>query len=61
MSITLASSAESHDVARLCDSADGVVYVPALLGIGTPHWDYGARGTLLGITRGSSAARSASG
>jgi glycerol kinase len=29
------------------------VYVPALLGLGTPYWDYGARGTLLGITRGS--------
>ena len=28
-------------------------YVPALLGLGTPHWDYGARGTLLGITRGT--------
>jgi glycerol kinase len=29
------------------------VYVPALLGLGTPHWDHGARGTLLGLTRGS--------
>ncbi|HEY0518007.1 MAG TPA: FGGY-family carbohydrate kinase, partial [Ilumatobacteraceae bacterium] len=29
------------------------VYVPALMGLGTPHWDYGARGTLLGLTRGS--------
>ena len=29
------------------------MYVPALLGLGTPHWDYGARGTLLGLTRGS--------
>ena len=34
-------------------TTDGVVYVPALLGLGTPHWDYGARGTLLGLTRGS--------
>src|SRR5690606_6495016 len=33
---------------------DGVVYVPALLGLGSPRWDYGARGTLLGITRGTS-------
>jgi len=32
---------------------DGVVYVPALLGLGTPKWDYGARGALLGLTRGS--------
>jgi len=49
----IATSAESHDVAASCDSTDGVVYVPALLGLGTPHWDYGARGTLLGLTRGS--------
>lgn len=45
--------AASHDVAATCDTADGVVYVPALLGLGTPHWDYGARGTLLGVTRGT--------
>jgi glycerol kinase len=45
--------AHSHEVAALCDTTDGVVYVPALLGLGTPQWDYGARGTLLGITRGS--------
>jgi glycerol kinase len=32
------------------------VYVPALLGLGTPQWDYGARGTLLGITRGTTRA-----
>lgn len=49
----IATSAESHDVAALCDHSDGVVYVPALLGLGTPHWDYGARGTLLGVTRGT--------
>jgi glycerol kinase len=29
------------------------VYVPALLGLGTPHWDYGARGSLFGLTRGT--------
>ena len=45
--------AHSHDVAARCDDAGGVVYVPALLGLGTPKWDYGARGTLLGVTRGS--------
>ncbi len=44
----------SHDVAQQCTSTDGVVYVPALLGLGTPHWDYGARGSLFGLTRGSS-------
>jgi glycerol kinase len=47
------SSAHSHDVAQACDSTEGVVYVPALLGLGTPDWDYGARGTLLGLTRGT--------
>jgi glycerol kinase len=49
----LATPAESHNVAAQCDTADGVVYVPALMGLGTPFWDYGARGTLLGLTRGS--------
>jgi glycerol kinase len=47
------TAAHSHDVASQCDHTDGVVYVPALMGLGTPHWDYGARGTLLGLTRGS--------
>lgn len=46
-------AAASHDVAQGCLDTEGVVYVPALLGLGTPHWDYGARGTLLGLTRGS--------
>jgi glycerol kinase len=50
------SSAESHPVAAGCETTDGVVYVPALLGLGTPHWDYGARGTLLGVTRGTTRA-----
>jgi glycerol kinase len=47
------SAADSHDVASQCDDTDDVWYVPALLGIGTPAWDYGARGTLLGLTRGT--------
>jgi glycerol kinase len=50
------SPAASHDVASSCDSADGVIFVPALLGLGTPQWDYGARGTLLGVTRGTTRA-----
>jgi glycerol kinase len=44
---------QSHEVAAACADADGVAYVPALLGLGTPTWDYGARGALLGLTRGS--------
>ena len=47
------SPADSHTVASRCTTSDGVVYVPALLGLGTPSWDYGARGTLLGLTRGT--------
>jgi glycerol kinase len=47
------SVAASHDIAQQCADTEGVVYVPALLGLGTPNWDYGARGTLLGITRGT--------
>lgn len=46
-------AADSDAVARRCETSDGVVYVPALLGLGTPNWDYGARGTLLGLTRGT--------
>ncbi|MCZ7535948.1 MAG: FGGY-family carbohydrate kinase [Acidimicrobiia bacterium] len=49
----VATAAESHDVAARCADTGDVSYVPALLGLGTPHWDYGARGTLLGITRGT--------
>ncbi len=45
--------ADSHDVASGCADSGGVVYVPALMGLGTPRWDYGARGTLLGMTRGT--------
>ncbi len=51
------TAAASHDVASRCETADGVVYVPALLGLGTPRWDYGARGALLGLTRGSERAQ----
>jgi glycerol kinase len=50
------SPAASHDLAASVASSDGVMYVPALLGLGTPNWDYGARGTLLGLTRGITSA-----
>jgi len=49
----IADAADSHTVASQCESSDGVAYVPALLGLGAPTWDYGARGALLGLTRGS--------
>jgi glycerol kinase len=47
------TAAASHEVASRCDDSNGVLFVPALLGLGTPHWDYGARGTLVGLTRGT--------
>ena len=50
------TASQSAHLAARCDDAAGTVYVPALLGLGTPHWDYGARGTLLGMTRGTTAA-----
>lgn len=46
----------SEAVAESVEHTDGVVYVPALLGLGTPRWDYGARGALFGVTRGTTAA-----
>ena len=52
----LSSPAESEAVAAACDQTDGVVMVPALLGFGTPQWDFGARGAVFGLTRGSSRA-----
>ncbi len=48
----ISSAEESHEVASGCDDAGDVVFVPALMGLGTPVWDYGARGMLLGATRG---------
>jgi glycerol kinase len=49
----LSSAAESEAVAASCATTGDVWFVPALLGLGTPAWDFGARGTLLGLTRGS--------
>ena len=52
----ISSSVESHDIASSCSSTDGVMFVPAPLGLGTPHWDYGARSTFVGLTRGTTRA-----
>ena len=49
----IATAAASEEVAARCVDSGGVYFVPALLGLGTPAWDFGARGTLLGLTRGS--------
>jgi glycerol kinase len=47
------SAPESAEVAARCDDTGDVWFVPALLGLGTPVWDFGARGTFVGLTRGS--------
>jgi glycerol kinase len=47
------SAEESATVASGCADTGDVWFVPALLGMGTPVWDFGARGTLLGVTRGT--------
>jgi glycerol kinase len=44
---------DSHRVAAACDDTGDVWFVPALLGLGAPVWDFGARGTYVGITRGT--------
>lgn len=49
----ISTAAESHEVASACGDTEGVVFVPALLGTATPRWDYGARGALFGLTRGT--------
>jgi glycerol kinase len=50
------SAKEIEALARKVASSDGVVFVPALAGLGAPHWDQDARGTITGLTRGSTAA-----
>jgi glycerol kinase len=52
----LANAAESEGLARGISSTDGVYFVPALVGIGAPHWEPRARGTIVGLTRGSTRA-----
>ena len=52
----LGSAAESEPLARTVPDSGGVVFVPALTGLGAPHWDPDARGTIIGITRGTTRA-----
>ena len=44
---------ESEALAASLEGNDGVYFVPALTGLGSPHWDPYARGTIVGLTRGS--------
>jgi glycerol kinase len=50
------TAAESETLARSVPDSGGVVFVPALTGLGAPDWDPHARGTILGISRGTTRA-----
>ena len=47
---------ESEALARAVPDTGGVYFVPAFVGLGTPHWEPEARGTITGLTRGTSRA-----
>src|SRR6056297_964696 len=47
------NAAQTAELARSVDSTDGVYMVPAFTGLGAPHWDGRARGTIVGMTRGT--------
>jgi glycerol kinase len=49
-------SSEVEDLAKQVEHTDGVYLVPAFAGLGAPYWNQHARGTIVGITRGTSAA-----
>ena len=46
-------AAQISELAQQCDSTGGVFLVPAFAGLGSPHWDPYARGTIVGLTRGT--------
>ncbi|MFA4927564.1 MAG: glycerol kinase GlpK [Patulibacter sp.] len=52
----IGSASETEPLARSLASNDGVYLVPAFAGLGSPHWDPYARGTIVGLTRGTSRA-----
>lgn len=52
----IGDAAEVEELASSVEDSGGVFLVPALVGLGAPHWDPYARGTIVGITRGTSAA-----
>lgn len=49
----IANAAETEALAASAPNNGGVYFVPALAGLGAPHWDAHARGLLVGITRGT--------
>jgi glycerol kinase len=52
----IASAPESDRLARSVPDTGGLTFVPAFVGLGTPHWEAEARGTIVGVTRGTSRA-----
>jgi glycerol kinase len=52
----VANAAETETLAGSLEGNDGVYFVPALTGLGSPHWDPHARGTIVGLTRGTTRA-----
>jgi glycerol kinase len=52
----IASASETEALARSVADTGGVTFVPAFVGLGSPHWEAGARGTITGITRGTNRA-----
>jgi len=52
----VAGGPEASALAESVPASEGVVFVPALAGLGAPYWDPHARGAILGITRGTTAA-----
>jgi glycerol kinase len=49
----ISESSEIESLAATVADSDGVVMVPAFVGLGAPHWDPYARGTVFGLTRGT--------
>ena len=49
----IGDAAESEALAQEIDDNDGVYLVPAFAGLGAPYWDSGARGAVVGLTRGA--------
>jgi glycerol kinase len=49
----IAQAADTEPLAASLDTNDGVYFVPALTGLGSPYWDPYARGTIVGLTRGN--------
>jgi glycerol kinase len=49
----IGTAAETEALARAVPDTGGVTFVPAFVGLGAPHWAAGARGTIVGLTRGT--------